>query len=137
MTQRRIHFPVEVLNPRTLFREAIGRLQGIFLQVVQLGVWRLDVLEVFRPPCMKRRPSQLELGIERLGIGGLIPHLVPLGSGPERPAVDIAAPGKPGVVGKRWQHVDRSGDRPRHAPRGNPRSGHDPWHSQHATNRNA
>ena len=93
MTQRRIHFPVEVLNPRPLVRDAIGRLQGIFLQVVQLSVWRLDVFAVFRPPCMKRRPSQLELGVKRFGVGGLIPHLAPLGSGSERPAVDIAARG--------------------------------------------
>ena len=95
---------------------------GILLQVVQLGARSLDELEPGRAPGVQRGPSQLQLGVERLGVGRRVRHLAPIGGRPERAPIDVAARRKPGIVERasatRRSSARRSGTRARRRCRG-------------------
>ena len=113
-----------------LVADMVDRLPRVVLQIVQFRMRGLDQFCRRRPPGMERRPPQLELRVERLGIGRRVAHGLPLGGRTKRAAVEIGPAGKAGVVEQRRQHVDRPRHGVRDAAGGQARSGHDPRHAQ-------
>src|SRR5262245_27230333 len=130
MLQRHLELAAQIADPRRLLPRAIRLLRRVGLQVVQLRVRRLDELESSGTPGMQRRPTQFQLGVERLSVGRRIRHWLSIGGASKRAAIDVAALRKPGIVEQRWQHIDRAGDSWRHPTRGDLRPCHDPGNSK-------
>ena len=100
------------------------------LEVVELGIRCVDELVVRGAPPVERRPAQLQLCVQRFGVGRRIGHLAPIRGRPHRASLEAIGQGYACVVEQRGQHVNRPRHRAGDAAGGNARARHDPRHPQ-------
>ena len=94
-TERSVERLPHLFDARRLLDRAIAGFGRIALELVQLGTRRVDELCRRRAPGMERRPPELQLRIERLGVRRGVAHRVPVGRRAKRSAVEVGTRGSP------------------------------------------